>query len=515
MSEVKLNLIDSQEILHGIIHGSMADAAVAALSAEPETIAELQSALARYVKPREAGSPFASFCSTKFSLPSDGVGINLPASSLDLQPWDAGIVVIDLAARIVAAESTYSLPRASGEVQYHDGTQLTDVVVPYRVLDDWLFVSSLAEYKYSRERRRMERTAQPALDVRTVLYGHALLEFIVNALAPLTETGIVIPGWQAGTAHNSAHNSDSTAFPLPNGGEGTSTDDNWLLDGDAAEEALAKEISTIHSRWLMTPREDLRGQSPREVLLARRDFIDFDLHTRELQWTFQGEGPPCLAHDSYAYRLAGFGTHEWVVYYDLMRHLLGSALENVRQTSVCRDRWAMEKVNFVGHSNELIGIDSEIARLEEIKTNWLEQPQRDYDGRIPAIIIENERKRLPLTLGARDMIIDEDCDLCRMSANEVAMGFGPGFWHLDGSHMDDEFAFSSFRAREEWEAERREWEEFNEKFNREWEERQQRIARGNPVDDEFILDWVDSLTPDRSSSDSFDDEPDESNNLIQ
>src|SRR6266851_9598409 len=106
MSEVKLNLIDAQETLHGTIHGSVADAAVAALSAEPETIAELQAALARYIKPRDEVSPFASFCSTKSS---DGVAINLPR--LDLEPWDAGIVVIDLAARIVAVESTYSLPQ--------------------------------------------------------------------------------------------------------------------------------------------------------------------------------------------------------------------------------------------------------------------------------------------------------------------------------------------------------------------------------------------------------------------
>jgi hypothetical protein len=40
MSEVRLNLIDSLRILQGTIHGSVVDACVAALSAEPETIAE-------------------------------------------------------------------------------------------------------------------------------------------------------------------------------------------------------------------------------------------------------------------------------------------------------------------------------------------------------------------------------------------------------------------------------------------------------------------------------------------
>jgi hypothetical protein len=51
MSEVRLNLIDSQRILQGTIHGSVVDACVAALSAEPETIAEPDAALARYIKP--------------------------------------------------------------------------------------------------------------------------------------------------------------------------------------------------------------------------------------------------------------------------------------------------------------------------------------------------------------------------------------------------------------------------------------------------------------------------------
>ena len=49
MSEIKLNLIDAQQILCGTIHGSMGDACVAALSAEPESIAELEAALKRYV----------------------------------------------------------------------------------------------------------------------------------------------------------------------------------------------------------------------------------------------------------------------------------------------------------------------------------------------------------------------------------------------------------------------------------------------------------------------------------
>jgi hypothetical protein len=129
-----------------------------------------------------------------------------------------------------------------------------------------------------------------------------------------------------------------------------------------------------------------------------------------------------------------------------------------------------------------------LAQLDKIKSDWLEQPHPDYDGRIPAILIENERKRLPIALRPRDMIIDEDCPMCQMFGDETSpLGMGVGFWHLDGCNMDDDFAFSHFRTREEWEAENRRREEFNKEFDRKWKERQECIARGEePEPDPFF-----------------------------
>ncbi len=72
-----------------------------------------------------------------------------------------------------------------------------------------------------------------------------------------------------------------------------------------------------------------------------------------------------------------------------------------------------------------------------------------------------------MTLTAKQMFIDEDCDVCQMMADESA-GFGPGFWHLDGSHMDDGFAFSPYLTLAEYEEEERRWQEFNAEFDRKW-----------------------------------------------
>ena len=405
MSEVKLNLVDGGNTLVGEVHGSFADRCVAALSAEPETLGELASAFARYQRPQDELGPFVAF---------------QLSSEVDPNPWDAGLVVIDLAARIVLSDSTYSAPGPEGEVDYHDGTRATDCPIHYRLPDDWLFVNSIEAYRWSRDRRCEARKATLPLDSRAVLYGHSLLDFIVASSVDLSEA-----------------------------------DENC----NGASELLASQIGAIHARWLTTPRADLRAQCPRDVILEKRELIDFDLHTRALQWTFQGEGPPCLSRDSFAFRFGGFGTHEWVVYCDLIRHLFWSAAG-----IDCRNR------------------EAAISELEKMKTDWLESHCNDYDGRVPAIIVENERKRLPQTMSAKEMIIDENCEWCRMQAQDLGMGFGPGFWHLDGSGMDEGFVFSHFRTLAEWEAEQREWEEFTRKFEREQEERKTSMAPVERVD---------------------------------
>src|SRR5690242_15365101 len=105
MSEIRLNLIDAKHELQGTVHAGIADAVVASLSAEPENIDELEAALDRFNKPQEGQRPFAQF-----------------VGPLDMRPWDAGVMIVDLAARIIATESSYSDPQAEGEINYHDGT---------------------------------------------------------------------------------------------------------------------------------------------------------------------------------------------------------------------------------------------------------------------------------------------------------------------------------------------------------------------------------------------------------
>ena len=454
MSEIKLNLLDSHILLTATVHGSVGDALVAALSAEPETIDELETALKRFEK-----------CES------------IPASSLrrrargpiDEQPWDAGILVIDLPARIVACESTYSLPTRKGKVDYHNGTQSTGFPLGYLLADDWLFSRSIENYQARCDQRIKEREACAPLDTRSILYGEPLHKFIVENVQ--------------------------------------------LLDAIAKRKRKRHRegVVDIHRRWLMTPCDDLNGRSVREILFSKQELIDFDLESRMLQWSFFLEEPPSLSNESHAYRFAGYGTHEWVMYYYLVRFLLWEAVDlkidlarhanHVRSSHCCRASAVISPLDRLSPSDTFAAAASSIEKLSPPETDslnpestssfrnakatnvqliaylaeqqaqWLSRPNQELDGYIPAEVIDNERRRRPEAMSGRSMVVDEDCYCCKMMGDESEAGLGIYFCHFDGCNMEDEFAFSSCATMEEWEAEQRKFEQWTLKSERERKER--------------------------------------------
>jgi hypothetical protein len=367
MSEIRINILDASRAVNGALHGFIADTVLAGLSAEPETIEELEDSMARFAKPADNKQHLAGFFN----------GVNK-------EPWDAGIVFVDLAARVFAAESSYSILMPEGEVRFHNGHELTEVWLPYRVTHDWLFLDSVDEYIAVADQRRARRAAIQPLDSRPVLYG-AIAEFIAGECRAARESKKEYP------------------------------------------------IAEIHKKWLMTPRHDLRDFPPREVLLMQREPIDWDMQLRETQWSRLKEPAPCLKKGSCAYRFAGFGTHEIVIYYNLVRMLI-------------TDCWK----RMIGKRE--ISMPDEIARLEQLKTKWLDSPKPEYGMKSPSSLIELERIRLPWLLSEEDSPFEDDCPCCQALANERRE---LGFWRLNGWNMDKDFAFSFCRTREEWEAENR------------------------------------------------------------
>lgn len=111
MSCIRLNITDQKQTTNGEAHGCFGDALVAALTAEPETVEELGLALARFIKPQSDLSPFAWF-----------------REGENFEPYDAGVVVIDLAARVVAVNSSYSQPSAEGSFQIFESRKVRSAV---------------------------------------------------------------------------------------------------------------------------------------------------------------------------------------------------------------------------------------------------------------------------------------------------------------------------------------------------------------------------------------------------
>lgn len=428
MSEVTLTVRDAQRDLHCHVHGSEFDLLVAALSADPETIEELQSALARFMHREHQERYFARF-----------------SRGIDDQPWDAGVCIIDLAARLVVIESTYSHPGPEGYVTLSNLPGGKEVGLRYHLADDWKFLHQVKGWESQSNERRHTRLATPPLDARAVLYGK-VCEFVSRECRMyFTETASNPPD----------------------------------------EKAVRSAISKIHARWLLTPRDDLRGQCPRDLLVAGHDHMSWDMQDRSEQWSQLMACPPGLSPDSAAYRLGGFGTHEIVLYYDLVRDLLWDCWQHtssrphheVPATTAVADAasvGASPNMSTLAGSATDAALADEIRRLEALRDEWLQSPNfEDLHGRTPASVIERERRRLPEGQSGAEAMVDHDCPLCRMMADDLG---GVYFWGLDGCNMDDDFAFDfHHRTREEWDKEQREQEEWHRKFE---EKQKARAAAG-------------------------------------
>ncbi len=149
-------------------------------------------------------------------------------------------------------------------------------------------------------------------------------------------------------------------------------------------------LKRIHDAWLLTPRDDLGGACPREVALEWHGHLTWDLQDRCEHWSRLDECPRRLAKSSHAYQHGGFGTHELVEYYELVRHLLWCCWDQLTELA------GSPKVE---HRPGLLAagdfLASEIPRLESSREVWLDSPDRELHGRTPRSVINRERTGCP------------------------------------------------------------------------------------------------------------------------
>jgi len=357
---------------------------LAALSAEPETFDELAEAIRRYLPEHRLLEQDQQVTRLEQAVSGDG-------------PW----CLVDLAGRTVVGGGGFEVPEAQGayEVDEHDqtdGFQLVWLDTP----PDWVFQQAEEDWQQVTAERAEAVGGRSRLDTREVLFGRPLLEHLAA-------------GVMAGIAEYRE----------------ASKKQQWEL------------TNKIHATWLMAPRDDLNGRTPRQLLLADRERITRDLEHRAHQWSMQRFAPPALSRDSLAYRFGGFGTTEVVLYYDLVRSLLDEAWRGADAESGATDERLIEQ-------------------LAAHRDQWLVTQHENGGGpETPSELIESERRRMPVTSDGSHL--DCDCPICQV---EVAGGFGPMFMWFDGHHLEleDEFAFSLIESREEWQWEHADCQELSE-----------------------------------------------------
>ncbi len=291
---------------------------------------------------------------------------------------EGGHVILDFTARLVVnGAAAPEMPRVGCVLRCDEQTTL-DVWLPYRIPEQWQMTTDVHHWQRLAERRRPALAAESDFDARAVLYPRlaaALLERFLATMPHRTSCVTEVQDW-----------------------------------------------------WLLTPRQDLRGRTPREVLLARRRFIDGDVQDQGEIWALLGRCPPGLSTRSHAYRYGGFGTHEIILYHELVAVLL---CEIERRVS---DRPPADP-------------DREIALLEQYQQEWMHQPQPDLYDQSPAALIARERARLPAVVPKGHEQLDHDCPLCRMMADSDQ----PMIWQLDNYLLERRFSTSLCLSRAEWE----------------------------------------------------------------
>ncbi len=273
-------------------------------------------------------------------------------------------------------------------------------------------------------------------------------------------------------------------------------------DAKTNEQARYPFTLEVHRDWLMTPREDLGGRMPRELLHGAHEWISKVTWGQRLRFE---DGTPMVAlPGDWADRdVAPMGSQEMCLYFDLCRELIAAGWRFLADGH--ENSGASSPTGRPCDSRGTTTLDSLTQFLREVKNEWMHAPFEG--GSPPSFMIQCDRRRVPRGSGvvidgidgveSEQHIADCDCPICEMMADGV---FGVGFTSIDGHHLelDDEFAFSMHETREAWEAQQREYEEFSAAMDRKRAESEAASETGDP----FASAWSGIGDDDESAGDS-------------
>ena len=127
MSVLKMILADDEYFLSGTLHGSDAQLVYATCACTPSTLKELDHLLQKTNKDKNLKQLF------NFT------------EGLELEPVDAGLIIIDLAKKWIYAQDTYFGSHRSSHYQSPESTEFS---ITYQFSDDWQFVFEAKWFRY-------------------------------------------------------------------------------------------------------------------------------------------------------------------------------------------------------------------------------------------------------------------------------------------------------------------------------------------------------------------------------
>ncbi|WP_040770183.1 hypothetical protein [Novipirellula maiorica] len=266
--------------------------------------------------------------------------------------------------------------------------------------------------------------------------------------------------------------------------------DAWR-NSNASEDRHARYPFTVavHRDWLLTPRSDLGGRVPRQLLHGAIEWNDHVTWGQRRR--FEDGGPMIAAPDNWAgFESAPMGSQEMCLYFDLCREVIDASWFFLTDQRNPSDEPTGNPAP--DGSNSGTDIDQLTELLRGVKDLWLSNSFEG--GSSPNFIIECDRRRVPRgaevvidgidEVESEQHIADCDCPICEMMADGL---FGVGFTSIDGHHLelDNEFAFSMIQTRDAWEQQQIEDAKFHAEMDRKWAERE---ASGE-THDPFASAW--------------------------
>ena len=431
-TRIYAQVADESQTLAGGINQEDAWLLLAALSADPESMEEVEAAIAHLraepgCEPDMAG---------KGVLGLESLGMQIQTARIDPSGCD---LAIDLPGRVVVVsrlwvESCGESVQRPGNAKQRDriddglkmlraGAVLVDRVgqdrpvrLPYHIDPRWEVRMGSHHWDQTVRQRRALAAQDPVPSLRRILYGSAMRQFLAEELWNLSTNG-----------------QQSSPSPMEE-----SNDVEGVVAGSQQKE---EAISLIHQKWLLRRREDLGCRSPRQVMTDTIGSVDAMMEDRQIAWSATTRPPASVPRASRAFREALFGSNEWILYYDLVRcllelgwHWIEGSLQELEQEDGKREPYS---------SSPSLEVESKsvegLARwMEQLQRCWMEDPQPHLLDRSPREVIERERRRLPdaVPVDQQDWF-SCDCPMCQWMKEENAITF----WRMDGCHMEDAYAF--------------------------------------------------------------------------